>query len=205
MTTAVQPESGARYDVRTIVAGGVTLGVITAIGVAAFALLSRAMAGGFETAVQSVLVLAGGAVFAYVPAVCVRPRDADSIAWAALVGLLGALVFTVIDTALLRPLDLYHWTWDRIGGGSGFWYVPVWWMGSAVLAWLGAWIFAVVSRGEGAVSVPATAGTTIGITVVLLALLVLTGIGPFHPAMAALAFGLALVVHVPLASMLARR
>ncbi len=205
MTTAVQPAPGVRSDVRTIVGGGVKLGVITAIGVTAFALLSRALAGGGETAVQSALVLAGGMVCAYLPAAWVRPRDADSIAWAALVGLLGALVFTVIDTALLRPLDLYHWRWDEIGGGSGFWYIPVWWMGAALLAWLGAWIFATAGRGEGAASFPATAGMTVGIAVALFALLVLTGIGPFHAAIAALAYGLALVVHVPLASMLARR
>jgi hypothetical protein len=205
MTTAVQPAAGTRNDVRTIVGGGVKLGVITAVGVAAFALLSRVMAGTVEILVQSLLVLAGGLVFAYLPAVWVRPRDADSIAWASLVGLLGALVFTVVDTAVLRPLDLYHRTWDQVGGGSGFWYIPVWWMGSAVLAWLGSWIIAIAGRGDRTAPLGATAGATAGLAVVLFALLVIAGIGPFHSAIAALAFGLALVVHVPLASMLARR
>jgi len=104
------------------------------------------MAGTTEIIVQSVLVLVGGAVFAYVPSMLLRPRDTDGIAWAAMIGLLGALVFTVIDTVLLRPMNLYHWTWDAIGGGSGFWYIPVWWMGAVFLAWLGAWVVAASSR-----------------------------------------------------------
>ncbi len=127
----------------------------------------------------------------------------DGIAWAALVGLLGALTFTVIDTALLRPLDLYHWTWDRIGGGSGFWYVSVWWMGSALLAWLGGWVYAVLS--EKGTSVFVAAGQTLGVAVVVFAIAVLARLAPAHAAVMALAWTLALVVHVPVAYGLAKR
>jgi hypothetical protein len=147
---------------------------------------------------QAVLVIAGGAVFSYLPSAWVRPRGADAIAWASMLGLLGAAAFTVFDTALLRPLDLYHWTWDEIGGGSGFWYVPVWWMGSAFLAWLGGMITARTGA-------PLTAGAqTAGLAVVLFAIIAATGIAPFHAAVAALALTIALVIHVPLASVLSR-
>lgn len=202
MTFAAEPAGMERYDVRTIVGGGVILGAVTALGVAVFALISRSLAAGTtETVVQSLLVLAGAAVFSYLPAHWVRPRTADGIAWAALLGLLGAAAFTVIDTAVLRPLDLYHWTWDEIGGSSGFWYVPVWWMGSAFLAWLGGW--GATTRRDGA-AIPA-AGFTIGLAVVLFAAMTALGIGPFHPAVMALAFALALIVHIPLSSALQRR
>ncbi|HET7039265.1 MAG TPA: hypothetical protein VFH97_05215, partial [Gemmatimonadales bacterium] len=120
--TAVAEPVVDRADVRTVLTGGILLGVLTTIGVVAFALLSRALSGATEDVVRAVLILAGGIAFSYLPAVWIRPRTVDGIAWAALVGLLGALAFTVLDTAILRPLNLYHWTWDAIGGGSGFWY-----------------------------------------------------------------------------------
>lgn len=188
---------------RSIVRAGVQVGVVTAVGVVAFVLASRGMVGTTETVVQSILVLAGGAVFAYLPSGLLRPYDAESIAWAAMIGLLGALVFTVIDTVLLRPLNLYHWTWDAIGGGSGFWYIPVWWMGSAVLAWLGAWVTALGNRGAGR-DISGIAGQTVGIAVVLGGILMATGVLPFHSAGFALAFTLGLVLHVPLAGVMYR-
>jgi hypothetical protein len=204
MTAAVQP-SADRSDVRVILLGGLRLGVLTTVGVVAFALLTRALAGPTEVVVQSVLLIAGGVAFSYVPSLTVRPRTVDGIAWAAMVGLLGALVFTVLDTAILRPARLYHWTWDAIGGGSGFWYVPVWWMGSAVLAWLGAWTVALVARG-GRDPVPLVVGLlTAGLAVALFGLGVAVRLLPFHAAGMALAFALGLVVHVALAAATQRR
>ncbi len=199
--TSVAETSPAHPDWRVVVRAGAQLGVVTAVGVAVFALMSRRMAGTNETLVQSILILVGAAVFAYLPSMLLRPRDADSIAWAALVGLLGALVFTVIDTVIFRPMNLYHWTWDAIGGGSGFWYIPVWWMGSAFLAWLGAWVVATSSQ-QTDKSIPAIAGQTVGIGIVLGAILMVTGLVPFHSAGFALAFTLGLVLHVPLAGVM---
>ncbi len=199
--TSVAETSSAHPDWQVVVRAGLQVGVVTAAGVFFFALLSRAMAGTTETLVQSILVLVGAAVFAYLPSMLLRPRDADSIAWAALVGLLGALVFTVIDTVIFRPMNLYHWTWDAIGGGSGFWYIPVWWMGSAFLAWLGAWVVATSFR-QADGSVPTIAGQTIGIGIVLGVILMATGLVPFHSAGFALAFTLGLVLHVPLAGVM---
>jgi len=148
-----------------------------------------------EIVVQSALVFGGGVVFAYLPAAWIRPRGVDAIGWTALVGLLGALFFTGVDTAVLRPVKLYHWTWDQIGGGSGFWYIPVWWMGSAFLAWLGGWVW---SR-SGGENVTTRAGQTVGIGLVLFGIIALTGILPFHAGTAALGVTLGLILTVPLA------
>ena len=204
MTSAVQPADQVGYDVRTIVGSGIKLGIVTTVGVVVFALISRLIGGTVEVAVQSILVLLGGLVFSFLAATWMKPHDVDSIAWTSLVGLLGALTFTILDTAVLRPLNLYHWTWDQIGGGSGFWYIPVWWMGSATLAWLGAWIYSLASRG-GTVGFGTLAGRPVAIALALFVVLGITNIGPFTAAMMGLAFCLALVVEVVVASVLSRQ
>ncbi len=202
MTSATTTSAAERYDVSTLITGGVKLGLATAIGVAVFALLSRGLEGTAETLVQSILVLAGGVVFSYAPAAWVRPRSIDAIAWTATLGLLGSVAFTVIDTAVLRPLDLYHWTWDAIGGGSGFWYIPIWWMGATFLAWLGAWV---ASR---EVTEPAALGKvgakTLALALGLAAVLVVLGVAPFHAATVALAYALGLIAHLGLSVLSAR-
>jgi len=204
MTAVAETALIERSDPRSIVGGGAILGVITAIGVFVFALISRPMEGMAETVVQSLFVVVGGGVFAYFPSMRIRPRSVDSIAWTALTGLMGALVFTAIDTAILRPLNVYYWTWDAIGGGSGWWYVPVWWMGSAVLAWLGGWVTANVASG-GSVSLPALVVQSMIITVVVFGILVVTSISPFHAGTMALAVALGLVIHVVVTSLMNRR
>lgn len=205
MATSAQSADAERYDVRTIVGGGVTLGAVTAVGVVIFALLSRVLDGNVETVVRSGLILVGGAVVSFFPAASVRPRGAETIAWAVTLGLLGSVTFTVLDVAALRPLNVYHWTWDAIGGGSGFWYISVWWMGSALLAWLGAWAYARSAWRTGGAHLPTLIGQTAGMAILLFAVLVGIGLAPFHSAIMALAFALALVAQVPLAAMRARR
>jgi len=185
--------------------GGFQLGMFTVIGVVAFALLSRTLTGTAETVVQSVLIVVGGIAFAYFPSLGVRPRTVDGIAWAALMGLLGALVFTVVDTALLRPIHLYHWTWDAIGGGSGFWYIPVWWMGSATLAWLGALTVATLARGGRDPAPLLTGLLTAGLAIVLFGVVAALALLPFSSAVMALAFAVALVLHAGFAAIVTRR
>jgi hypothetical protein len=205
MTLASSPAVTDRSDVGSMLRGGALMGGLTIAGVVAFALLSRSLVGTAETVVQSALVLVGGVVFSYVPAVGTRPRTVDGIAWASLVGLLGALAFTVVDTALLRPVHLYNWRWDAIGGGSGYWYIPVWWMGSAFLAWLGALTVATEARG-GREPDPLFTGTlTGGLGVVLFGLTTATGWLPFHAGTMALAYSVGLVLHTGIAAAISRR
>lgn len=203
MTSVAQPAAQPRSDVKTVVGGGIKLGVVTIVAVVAFALLTRVLSGRTEAIVQSLIIFVGGALAAYAPAYWVRPREIDSISWAALVGLLASVVFTVVDTAVLRPVHLYRWTWDAIGGGSGFWYIPVWWIGSCFLAWLGAWVYSLLApRGGTAIG---AALQTMGLGVLVFLILVVTGIAPFTGAVAGLAFTVALVLHVPLAAVLRGR
>ena len=204
MTSAVQPVTD-RADVRTIVGGGAVLGALTTVGVAVFALASRPLSGMTETVVQSALILLGAAVFCYFPAARVRPANVDGIAWAALLGLMGALFFTAFDTVLLRPLSVYHWTWDQVGGGSGFWYIPVWWMGSATLAWLGGWITTFAKADDAERSLLPTVVTTVIIGIIVFAVLVGLRIAPAHSAVMALGVTLGLPIHVLGAWLRARR
>jgi len=202
MTASAETAGSVRDDLRTVLSSGAKLGVMAAVGVVTFALLSKSMSGFVETVLEALIVLAGGILFSFAPALWVRPNDVDSIAWASLVGLLGALAFTVLDIALLRPLGIYHWTWDEIGGGSGFWYIPVWWMASTSLAWVGAWIYGRAARSHRDFTL-----RTIGLTVVI-ALVCFVGIATlgagFSAAIMALAFAVALVVHLGAASLLHR-
>jgi len=204
MTSPVEP-AAEHADVRTLVGGGAILGALTAGGVVAFVLLTRALDGSAALVAQSLIVLAGAMLAAYLPAVWVRPRNVDGIAWAALLGLLGAVAFTVVDTAVLRPLSVYSWKWDAIGGGSGFWYVSVWWIGSAVLAWLGAWIFAIGHRGHRVPSVVVIAGTTVVLAAVVFAALTLSRVVRPGAPIVALAFSIALVAHLGLSAAVGRR
>ena len=204
MTAAVSPAHD-RADARAMLMSGCQLGLLTVLGVAAFALLSRVLTGATEVVVQAALVAAGGVVFSYFPSIGVRPRTVDGIAWASMVGLLGALVFTVVDTAVLRPLDLYHWTWDAIGGGSGFWYIPVWWMGSAVLASLGALTVATLARGGREPSPLATGLLTGGLAILLFGVVAALRLLPFHSAVMALVFAVGQVLHAGFAAVSTRR
>jgi hypothetical protein len=204
MTSVAEPVV-ERYDVRTIVGGGAKLGALCCVAVVLFALLSRVLSGTAEGIVQSILIIAGGALASLLPAVWVRPRGVDSIAWSALIGLIGALVFTLFDTVALRPLGIYHWTWDAIGGGSGFWYIPVWWMGATLLAWLGAWAVAIAGRGGARPHVGVLAGQLVVLTGAVFAVLTLARIAPASPGVVALAFVAGLVLSVPLTRLRSRR
>jgi len=204
MIAAAQPEV-ERSEVRTIVGGGAVLGGLTAVGVVTFALLARALQGTLETVMQSIVVLAGAGLASYLPAAWLRPRSADAIAWAALTGLIGALCFTVVDTVVLRPLGIYHWRWDAVGGGSGFWYIPVWWMSAATLAWLGAWVVTLAAESSVEVAAMRSAGITLALSVAVCAILVATRVAPLHAAVVALAYAVGLVLSLLLTSALSRR
>ncbi|MSR07342.1 MAG: hypothetical protein EXR93_09800 [Gemmatimonadetes bacterium] len=191
--------SSPRYDARTVVVGGIQIGAATAGGVVLFALLSRAMTGTAEAIVQSLLVLAGGALVTYWPAAIVRPREVDTIGWTSLLGYVGAVTFTIADIALLRPVHLYHWTWDAIGGGSGFWYLPIWWMGATFLAGVGATVYSYQPPGAGP-KAPRLAGETVAIAVVLFGVITGFGILPVHASVVALSYASALVMRAAIAA-----
>ena len=191
--------AGSRYDPKTIVVGGIRVGAATGAGVAVFALLSRYLSGTPEALVQSLIVLLGGALVTYWPAALVRPRDVDTIGWTCLLGSVGAVAFTIVDIALLRPLHTYDWTWDAIGGGSGFWYISIWGMGATFLAWMGAWRYAIAAgRGRATGLVALSAQPLVLALALFLALAVSTG--RVRPGYAALTYAIAAIVAVPVAA-----
>src|SRR6266542_1305288 len=90
-----------------------------------------------------------GVAAGFLPGLWTAARATEGIAGAAAIGLVGSLVFSAIDIALLRPFHAYPWTWDAVGGGSSWWYLPVWWMLGTFVAWMGAIVTAGgAARGE---------------------------------------------------------
>ncbi len=139
-----------RSDFRTVMVGGTQIGVLTAAAVVVFLIVSRQVAAGMsQRALEALIVLATGTAVSFLPARLTQARHVEGIAGAAAVGLWGTVVFTAFDIAVLRPFQAYPWTWDAIGGGSTWWYLPIWWMLGTFLAWTGGIVSAArAARGE---------------------------------------------------------
>src|SRR5881398_381956 len=191
-----------RSDFRTVTVGGALVGLVTGVAVVLVVAASRNLAAGVALGgVQALVVLAAAVVVAFFPAHWTAARGTEGIAGAAAVGWVGTVVFSAIDIVLLRPFKAYPWTWDAIGGGSTWWYLPVWWMLGTFLAWMGgivtasqatrgggqaalgrsalpaiagAVIVAAIAQLAGAVSLPAAAGGAFTIVLTALALVALT-------------------------------
>jgi hypothetical protein len=186
-----------RSDFRTVSLGGAGVGLVTGVAVVAYLAASRSVpeTAGARGVVEALIVLAAGVLAAFLPATRTAPRGADGIAGAAAIGLVGTIVFSAIDIIVLRPFKAYPWTWDAIGGGSSWWYLPVWWMLGTFLAWMGGIVTASAgARGETTLArraMPVVIATVIGAVVARLlafgiALPVATG-GAFTVAIAAFA------------------
>jgi hypothetical protein len=165
MSATAAPAASDRSDVRTVTVGGAVVGATTAVAVVLVVATSRLLAGSASVAgVEALVVLVAATLVAFVPGQRTAARSTEGIAGAAALGLVGTVVFSAIDIALLRPLKAYPWTWDAIGGGSTWWYLPVWWMLGTFLAWMGGVVTARTGRGTGTllrVAAPSVAGTVI--------------------------------------------
>ena len=130
-------------DVPAIVRGAVKLGLLESVLVLVISLVSRFLPNGvLQTAVLGVIVIAGLFAVTFLPGLWTRPRTIEGIAGAAGIGLGATVVFLLLDVALLQPLGAYTFRWRALGGGSNWWYHPVWWMAGTYLAWMGAFIMA---------------------------------------------------------------
>ena len=172
MSATAAPAALERSDFRTVTVGGAKLGVATAVAVVAFLAASRfvPIAPGLRDGVRALIVLVAGLVVAFLPAQWTAARSTEGIAGAAAIGLVATVVFSAIDIVLLRPFKAYPWTWDAIGGGSTWWYLPVWWMLGTFVAWMGGIVTA--SGGEatlGRRALPAVAATIVVVLIVRLA------------------------------------
>ena len=195
--------SKGEYDltrVPMIVQGAVKLGLLESIVVLVFALASRFLAGILEVIVCGIILVAGVAAVTLLPGLWTRARTIEGIAGAAGIGLAAAGVFLLIDVTLLQNIGTYTNRWYEIGGGSNWWYHPVWWMAGTFLPWLGAWILAnQTSRGGEPLPVVAF-GMAAAAAVVLGIIAVLAGFPGAHWSLAT--FGLAFLPGLVLATVL---
>lgn len=129
-------------DVPSIVLGSIKLGLLESVLVLLFSLASRFLGGVVEALVGGLVVLIGLAAVTMLPGLWTRARTIEGIAGAAGIGLGAAVVFLLIDVMLLQNIGTYSNRWHAIGGGSNWWYHPVWWMVGSFLPWMGAWILA---------------------------------------------------------------
>jgi hypothetical protein len=176
MTTAADVKSD--YDatqVPSIVLGSIKLGLIEAVAVLLFSLASRFLGGVLELIVCAAILVAGLAAVTMLPGLWVRPRTIEGIAGAAGIGLGASGVFLLIDIILLQNIGTYTSRWYDIGGGSNWWYHPVWWMVGTFLPWMGAWILANQTVRRGTPSAISGFGIAVGLSVVVGVLAVLLG------------------------------
>ncbi|SRR5713101_3793409 len=142
MTTSAMPATD-RSDFRHILMSGTKVGLVTGVSVVAFLALSRLLPSGVaQAAFEALLVLLAGVLVSLLPGQWVGSRGTEGVAGAAAVGLWGTVVFMAFDIVLLRPFKAYPWTWDAIGGGSTWWYLPIWWMLGTFVAWMGGMLTA---------------------------------------------------------------
>jgi hypothetical protein len=170
MTSTAVPGTD-RSEFRNVLAGGTVVGVITGVSVVAFIALTRILPGGtMRSILESVLVLVAGVLVSLLPGQRVAARGVEGVAGAAAVGLWGTVVFMAIDIIVLRPFKAYPWTWDAIGGGSTWWYLPIWWMLGTFLAWMGGlWTAARSARDGGTGSLPGLAVPVVVVGLVIAA------------------------------------
>jgi hypothetical protein len=144
------------YDltgVPAIVAGSVKLGLLEGIAVLLFSLASRLLGGVAETIVCGIILIVGVAAVSMLPGLWTRPRTIEGIAGAAGIGLGATAVFLLVDVVLLQNIGTYTNRWYEIGGGSNWWYHPVWWMVGTFIPWMGAWLLANQTNRNGRPSV----------------------------------------------------
>src|SRR5437867_6608 len=161
-----------RSEFRRVLLSGTSVGVVTAAAVILYLVVARLLSPGIVTSLlETVLVLAGGVAAAFLPVSFASSRATQGIASAAAMGLWGTIVFMAIDIVLLRPFHAFPWTWDAVGGGSTWWYLPVWWMLGTFLAWMGGVVTAGRAARGGDVSIPALAlPMVVGAAIIALAL-----------------------------------
>ncbi|NNG16930.1 MAG: hypothetical protein HKM89_10655 [Gemmatimonadales bacterium] len=143
MSGAVELERDFDHtDVPLILRASFRLGIIQAILVLAFSLVSRFLDGSLAFVLQAFIILVGLTATCALPGLWTKARHTEGIAGAAGIGLGATVVFMIADVAILQWIGTYTNRWLEIGGGSNWWYHPVWWMAGTFLAWMGATVLA---------------------------------------------------------------
>jgi hypothetical protein len=203
-------ELKGEYDltrVPMIVQGAVKLGLLESIFVLLFALASRFLGGIIELILCGIILVAGLAMVTLLPGIWTRARTIEGIAGAAGIGLAATGVFLLVDVTLLQNIGTYTNRWYEIGGGSNWWYHPVWWMAGTFLPWLGAWILANQTARRGQPVPLAAFGMALVAAALLAGIAVLVGFpgARWNLATLAVAFVPGLIVATVLSAMGKRR
>jgi hypothetical protein len=172
MSSVVEPRPGVTpVDLPLILRASVKLAVIQTVFIVAIGLVSRFLEGPVEWVPLAVLLAAAAVITSFLPGRWVDARELDGIASAAGIGLTATGIFLLIDVIFLQgnllPFGLYTHRWREIGGGSNWWYHPIWWMVGTYMPWLGAWILANQASRRGAASLGGAAILTLGLTLIL--------------------------------------
>ncbi|MGH7561122.1 MAG: hypothetical protein ACRENB_08880 [Gemmatimonadales bacterium] len=176
MTSAVSLD--APYDrthLQHVLRGGVALGLLQTVLITLFAFLQPRLAGPAELLICGAILVVGLVVTVVLPGRWTEARTIEGIAGAAGIGLAATVVFLVVDVILLQRIGLYTNRWLAIGGGSNWWYHPVWWMTGTYLAWLGAWVQANQAARHRESSPIALALGLLVLTAIVMAVAVMTG------------------------------
>ena len=201
MTSTAQMKG--EYDVThvpAIVQGSVKLGLLESILVLLFALASRFLDGPLEVIIEAVILLLGLSAVTMLPGLWTRARTIEGIAGAAGIGLGATVVYLLIDVMLLQNIGTYSHRWYAIGGGSNWWYHPIWWMVGTLLPWMGAWILANQTEKSGQPSALSGLLNAFAFTAVVAAIAVVLGVPGAHWTLAT--FGVAFLPGLVLATVL---
>jgi hypothetical protein len=194
MTSLPAPVATDQSGFRHVVRSGAKVGLATAAAVIVYLVCNRLLpeVGTFREAVLSLVVLVAAVPIALLPGYLVGARTVEGVAGAAAVGLLGTVWFMVVDIVVLRTVKAYPWTWDAVGGGSTWWYLPIWWMLGTLAAWLGGLViadrYARNTPTPAALAWPPVAGGVIATLAVLV-----TGLGVMLPVAAGAGFLVTLI------------
>ena len=132
-----------RSEFRHVLSSGTIVGAVTAVAVIVYLVVARLVSPGIVASLlEAIVVLVAAVLVTFLPGFFATSRTVQGVAGAAAIGLWGTIVFMAIDIILLRPFKAYPWTWDAVGGGSTWWYLPIWWMLGTFLAWMGALVTA---------------------------------------------------------------
>lgn len=175
MSAVAHAHTGAdQTDLPYVLRAAVKLGLLESAAVLVIGLVSRMLDGSLEQALLVVLFVPATLMVIFLPGIWTRARSIEGIAGAAGIGLAATVVFLLVDVALFQPFGLYTHRWRDIGGGSNWWYHPVWWMVGTALPWLGAWSLACrASRGTEpslvSLSIPVVIASAVVMVVAVLA------------------------------------
>lgn len=161
MSTAVRAQAGYdQTDAGFLTRGSLRLGLVESVIVLLFAFAARFLGGVPQLALEAILLVAGLSLVTVLPGLWTRARTIEGIAGAATIGFGATVVFMLVDVAFFQTFHLYTHRWLAIGGGSNWWYHPVWWMAGTFMPWLGAWMLANQSDRRGP---PSAAGLLAGV------------------------------------------